>query len=141
MVTQKMLQEVEHMKQELEAVTSEKEQLQRHQGDFRNFLKPGMRGVIRPAAATPAAAPQTQTNAAGEDLAVKWDYLRGIVLQFLQNNDVAFRRRLLPIISTVLAFDRVELHSIYVANKQWVVEEDHSGCSTFLSAFLGSSGR
>eukprot|EP00668_Euglena_longa_P046313 GGOE01061998.1.p1 GENE.GGOE01061998.1~~GGOE01061998.1.p1 ORF type:complete len:505 (+),score=207.02 GGOE01061998.1:68-1582(+) len=138
-VTQRMLQEVEHLKQELEQMAAEKEQLLRHQEDFRTFLKPSMRGITRPSRPEPAKPPpEVKVDA---ELPVKWDYLRGILLQFLQNSDPNFRRRLLPILATVLRFDHYELHAIYLANKQWVVDAEPAGCGTFFSAFLRNAAR
>ena len=70
-----------------------------------------------------------------DDLSVKWDYLRGILLQFLQNNNDHFRRRLLPIITTVMRFDHYELHAVYLANRQWIID-DNAGCGTLFSSFF-----
>jgi len=140
-MTQRMLQEVEQLKQELERAHADRDQLLRHQEDFRTFLKPATRGVSRP---SPAPAAPSGSNAKDQsdgkgdvDGDVQFDYIRGIVLQFLQNSDPAFRRSVLPILATVLKLDRYELHAVYMANRQWSADpEPAAGCGTFFTSFL-----
>lgn len=54
----------------------------RHQEDFRTFLKPSMRGITRPVSRPEPAKPLPEVKVDAE-LAVKWDYLRGILASLL----------------------------------------------------------